>query len=72
VLVLVPRTPVSLLGAALVGSTMVGAIVCHLALLDTGIGGAVFPAGFLVLVIAAAYRRLKGPRASAEPVNLKL
>jgi putative oxidoreductase len=72
VLVLVPRTPVSLLGAALVGSTMVGAIVCHLAVLDTGVGGAVFPAIFLGLVIAAARRRLKGPPADAEPVNLRL
>jgi putative oxidoreductase len=72
VLVLVPRTAVSLIGAALVGSTMVGAIVCHLALLDTGIGGAVFPAGFLLLVIAAAYRRVKGPGASAEPVSLRV
>jgi putative oxidoreductase len=70
VLVLVPRTSLSLIGAALVGSTMVGAIVCHLAILDTGVGGAVFPAGFLVLVIAAALRRLKGPPAGAEPVKL--
>lgn len=72
VLVLVPRTWPALLGAALVGSTMVGAIVCHLALLDTGVGGAVFPAAFLGLVIAAAWRRLKGPPAGAEPVNLRL
>lgn len=70
VLVLVPRT--SVVGAALVGSTMVGAIVCHLVFLDTGIGGAIFPAAFLGLVIAAARRRLKGPPASAEPVNLRL
>jgi putative oxidoreductase len=70
ILVLIPRTAV--LGAALVGSTMIGAIVCHLVLLDTGIGGAVFPAAFLGLVIAAARRRLKGPPASSEPVNLRL
>jgi putative oxidoreductase len=70
ILVLIPRTAV--VGAALVGMTMVGAIFCHLVLLDTGIGGAVFPAGFLGLVIAAARRRLKGPPADAEPVNLRL
>jgi putative oxidoreductase len=70
VLVMVPRTAV--VGAALVGATMVGAIFCHLVLLDTGVGGAVFPAVFLGLVIAAARRRLKGPPASAERVNLRL
>jgi putative oxidoreductase len=70
ILVLIPRTAV--VGAVLVGSTMVGAIVCHLVLLDTGIGGAVFPAVFLGLVIAAARRRLKGAPADAEPVNLRL
>jgi len=70
ILVLVPRT--SLIGAALTGATMVGAIICHLAILDTGIGGAVFPAFFLGLVIAAARRRLKGPSTDAEPVNLRL
>lgn len=72
ILVLIPRTPVALAGTVLVGATMVGAIVCHLVLLDTGIGGAIFPAGFLILVIAAARRRLKGPPADAEPVNLRL
>lgn len=72
ILVLIPRTWVSLAGAALVGSTMVGAIACHLLVLDTGIGGAIFPAVFLILVIAAARRRLKGPPADAEPVNLRL
>jgi uncharacterized membrane protein YphA (DoxX/SURF4 family) len=70
ILVLVPRT--SLIGAALTGATMVGAIICHLAILDTGIGGAVFPAVFLGLVIASARRRLKGPPTDAEPVNLRL
>jgi putative oxidoreductase len=69
-LVMVPRTAV--VGAVLVGATMVGAIGCHLFLLDTGFGGAVFPAVFLGLVIAAARRRLKGPPAGAEPVNLRL
>jgi putative oxidoreductase len=71
-LVLIPRTAVAVFGAALVGATMVGAIVCHLFILDTGFGGAIFPAGFLGLVIAAARRRLKGPPADAEPVNLRL
>jgi putative oxidoreductase len=71
-LVLVPRTSIAVAGAVLVGSTMVGAIVSHLVFLDTGIGGAIFPAGFLILVIAAARRRLKGPPADAEPVNLRL
>jgi putative oxidoreductase len=70
ILVLIPRT--ALIGTVFVGSTMVGAIGCHLFLLDTGIGGAVFPAGFLILVAAAARRRLKGPPADAEPVNLRL
>jgi putative oxidoreductase len=69
-LVLIPRTAV--VGAAIVGATMVGAIACHLFLLDTGIGGAVFPLVFLGLVVASAYRRLKGPPAGAEPVDLRL
>lgn len=56
ILILVPRT--ALLGAGLIGSTMVGAIVCHVFLLNTGIGGAMVPAIFLAFVVAAARRRL--------------
>jgi hypothetical protein len=71
-LVLVPRTSVVVAGTVLVGGTMVGAIACHFFILGTGVGGAVFPAVFLGLVIAAARRRLKGPPADAEPVDLRL
>jgi uncharacterized membrane protein YphA (DoxX/SURF4 family) len=67
ILILVPRTAV--IGAGLVGSTMVGAIVCHLFLLDTGIGGAIIPAVFLGFVIAAARRRLTR-RAGDTPLHL--
>lgn len=72
ILVLVPRTSVAVAGTVLVGATMVGAIVCHLFMLGTGAGGAIFPAVFLILVVAAAHRRLKGPPAGAEPVDLGL
>jgi putative oxidoreductase len=55
-LIAAPRT--ALVGAAFVGSTMAGAIVCHLVVLDTGVGGAIIPGIFLGFVVAAASRRL--------------
>ena len=53
-LLLVPRT--ARLGGALIGGTMVGAMFFHLAVLDTGVGGAIIPAALLPLVIAAAWK----------------
>jgi putative oxidoreductase len=53
-LLLVPRT--ARLGAALLGSTMLGAMAAHLFVLDTGIGGAVIPGALLVLVALAGWK----------------
>lgn len=44
-------------GAVLTGSTMAGAILVHMFVLDTGIGGAIIPAGLLAFVAAIAFRR---------------
>lgn len=52
-LLLVPRT--ARLGGALIASTVLGAIVIHLAVLDTGLAGAAVPAALLPLVIGAAW-----------------
>ena len=53
-LLLAPR--LARLGGGLIGSTMVGAIFFHVAVLDTGVGGAIIPAALLPLVIAAAWK----------------
>jgi putative oxidoreductase len=53
-LLLVPRT--ARLGGALIGSTMVGAMFFHVAVLDTGVGGAIVPGALLPLVMAAAWK----------------
>lgn len=53
-LLLVPQT--ARVGGALIGSSMVGAMFIHLAVLDTGIGGAIVPGALLPLVIAAAWK----------------
>ena len=53
-LLLVPKT--ARIGAALIGSTMVGAMFIHIAVLDTGVGGAIIPAALLPLVVAAAWK----------------
>jgi hypothetical protein len=49
---------------------MIGAILTHLFLLDTGFGGAVFPAGFLLLIAAAVARRFTD-RSGAQPLDLR-
>jgi putative oxidoreductase len=67
-LMIVPRT--ALFGAALLACTMIGAILTHLFLLNTGVGGAVLPAGFLVLILAAVRRRFTD-RSGAQPLNLR-
>jgi putative oxidoreductase len=67
-LMIVPRT--SLFGAALLGGTMIGAILTHLFLLDTGFGGAILPAAFLALIVAAVGRRFTD-RSGAEPLDLR-
>jgi putative oxidoreductase len=67
-LMIVPRT--ALAGAALLACTMIGAVLTHLFLLDTGIGGAVFPAAFLALIVVAARRRFTD-RSGAEPLDLR-
>lgn len=53
-LLLVPQT--ARLGGALIGSTLAGAMFCHVAVLDTGVGGAIIPAALLPLVAAAAWK----------------
>jgi putative oxidoreductase len=67
-LMIVPRT--ALFGAALLACTMIGAILTHLFLLDTGIGGAVLPAAFLALIVAAVSRRFTD-RPGAQPLDLR-
>ncbi|HTM24481.1 MAG TPA: DoxX family protein [Vicinamibacterales bacterium] len=67
-LMIVPRT--ALLGAALLACTMIGAILTHLFLLNTGVGGAVIPAGFLGLIVAAAGRRFID-RSGTQPLDLR-
>ena len=54
-LVLVPKT--IYVGLVLAGVTMVGAIVVHLFVLDTGVGGAIIPLALLVFIVAVAARR---------------
>jgi putative oxidoreductase len=67
-LMIVPRT--ALFGAALLACTMIGAILTHLFLLNTGVGGAVLPAAFLALIVAAARRRFTD-RSGAQPLDLR-
>jgi putative oxidoreductase len=66
-LLLIPRT--ARLGAGLIASTMVGAMVFHLTVLDTGVGGAIIPAVLLPLIIAAGW---KGRGQPAETAGLVL
>jgi uncharacterized membrane protein YphA (DoxX/SURF4 family) len=54
VLLLVPRT--ARVGAVLAGCTMAGAVVVHLFVLDTGIGGAIIPAALLIFLAIIAFR----------------
>jgi len=68
-LLLVPRT--ARLGAALIGSTMVGAMAVHLAVLDTGIGGAIIPAALLPLVVAAGWNGRGSQSADVEVLTLR-
>ena len=55
-LLLVPRTAAA--GAVLLGCTMIGAIGVHLFVIDTGIGGAILPAGILAFIVAASRKYL--------------
>lgn len=55
VLFLLPRTVYA--AAVLAGSTMAGAVLVHLFVLDTGIGGAIIPFGLLVFIAAVTLRR---------------
>lgn len=54
-LFLVPKT--IYVGLVLAGGTMVGAIVVHLFVLGTGVGGAIIPAALLIFIVAVAARR---------------
>ena len=54
-LFLTPRT--APLGAMLAGGTMAGAIVVHLFVLSTGLGGAVIPFLLLIFTVVVALRR---------------
>jgi len=67
-LMILPRT--ALFGAALLACTMIGAILTHLFLLNTGVGGAVIPAAFLGLIVAAVGRRFTD-RSGAQPLDLR-
>ena len=49
---------------------MIGAILTHLFLLNTGVGGAVIPAAFLGLIVAAVGRRFTD-RSGAQPLDLR-
>jgi uncharacterized membrane protein YphA (DoxX/SURF4 family) len=51
----IPRTTYA--GAALAGSTMVGAIAAHLFILGTGVGGAIIPFILLVFLLIVTFRR---------------
>ena len=53
-LLLVPRTTKP--GAAIAGCTMAGAVMVHLFVLDTGVGGAVIPAIILAFLAAVGLR----------------
>jgi putative oxidoreductase len=55
VLFLIPKTVYG--GLVLTGGTMVGAIIAHLFVLGTGIGGAIIPLALLIFVVAVAVRR---------------
>ena len=65
---ILPRT--AMFGAALLACTMIGAILTHLFLLDTGGGGAVLPAAFFALIVAAV-RRGFSDRSGAQPLDLR-
>jgi putative oxidoreductase len=67
-LMILPRT--ALFGGALLACTMIGAILTHLFLLNTGLGGAVIPAAFLGLIVAAVRRRFTD-RSGAQPLDLR-
>jgi hypothetical protein len=54
-LFLVPRTVYP--AAVLAGGTMIGAVVVHMFVLDTGIGGAIFPLALLAFIAVVATRR---------------
>ena len=62
-LLLVPAT--ARLGAALIASTMVGAMAAHLFVLDTGIGGAIIPGALLPLIITSGWKGRGQPAESA-------
>lgn len=54
-LFLIPRTVYA--AAVLAGSTMMGAVIVHLFVLDTGFGGAIFPLALLILIAVVVIRR---------------
>jgi hypothetical protein len=54
-LFLIPRTVY--VAAVLAGGTMVDAVVVHLFVLDTGIGGGMIPLALLIFIVAVAGRR---------------
>jgi putative oxidoreductase len=54
-LFLVPRT--APIGAIVTGCTMAGAILVHLFVLPTGVGGAVIPCGLLVFALVVGLRK---------------
>lgn len=55
VLFLIPRAVYA--ATAVAGVTMTGAIVVHIFVLSTGLGGAIIPLALLVFIVAVAVRR---------------
>jgi putative oxidoreductase len=68
-LLLIPWT--ARLGAALIGCTMLGAMILHVFVLSTGAVAAVVPAIFLVLVVAAGWKGRGGQEDTRTVLTLR-
>jgi putative oxidoreductase len=68
-LLLIPST--ARLGAALIGCTMLGAMILHMFVLSTGPFAAVVPAVLLVLVIAAGWKGRGGQEDTRTVLTLR-
>jgi uncharacterized membrane protein YphA (DoxX/SURF4 family) len=68
-LLLIPWT--ARLGAALIGCTMLGAMILHVFVLSTGAFAAVVPAILLVVVVAAGWKGRGGQADTRTVLNLR-
>jgi putative oxidoreductase len=68
-LLLIPWT--ARLGAALIGCTMLGAMILHMFVLSTGAFAAVVPAILLVLVVAAGWKGRGGQEDTRTVLTLR-